>query len=67
MANLKRETPEIASGTLEKTLSQLQRPLDLWLVNFRAPVDLKAQGCEVESRKLPAVDGYEYQVYHCSS
>ena len=67
LANLKRETPEIASGTLEKTLSQLQRPLDLWLVNFRAPVDLKAQGCEVESRKLPAVDGYEYQVYHCSS
>ncbi|MEZ2322116.1 MAG: glycosyltransferase family 39 protein [Microcoleus sp.] len=67
LVNVKRETPEIASGTLEKTLSQLQRPLDLWLVNFRVPVDLKAQGCEVESRKLPAVDGYEYQVYHCSS
>ena len=67
LANLKRETPEIASETLEKTISQLDKPLDLWLVNFRAPVDLKAQGCEVESRELPAVDGYEYQVYHCSS
>ncbi len=67
LANLKRETPEIASGTLDKTISQLERPLDLWLVNFRAPVDLKAQKCELESRELPAVDGYEYQVYHCSS
>ncbi|TAG92886.1 MAG: glycosyltransferase [Oscillatoriales cyanobacterium] len=66
LANLKRETPEIASGTLDKTISQLDKPLDLWLVNFRVPVDLKAQGCEVESRELPAVDGYEYQVYHCS-
>jgi uncharacterized membrane protein len=67
LANLKRETPEIASGILEKTISQLDKPVDLWLVNFRAPVDLKARGCEVESRELPAVDGYEYQVYHCSS
>ncbi len=65
LANLKRETPEIASGILEKTISKLDKPLDLWLVNFRAPVDLKAQGCEVESRELPGVDGYEYQVYHC--
>ena len=62
----RRDAPEIAAGTLDKTLSQLERPLDLWLVNFRAPVNLEAQKCQVESRELPAVDGYEYQVYHCS-
>ncbi len=67
LANYQKETPQIAVGTLYEKLSQLDRPLDLWLVNFRAPVDLKAQKCEVESRELPAVDGYEYQVYHCSS
>ncbi|MEG4440771.1 glycosyltransferase family 39 protein [Microcoleus sp. AT9_B5] len=66
LANLKKDAPEIAAGTLDKTLSQLERPLDLWLVNFRAPVNLEAQKCQVESRDLPAVDGYEYQVYHCS-
>lgn len=66
LANQRREGPEIAAGTLDKTLSQLERPLDLWLVNFRAPVNLAAQKCQVESRELPAVDGYEYQVYHCS-
>ena len=66
LANQRRDAPEIAAGTLDKTLSQLERPLDLWLVNFRAPVNLEAQKCQVESRKLPAVDGYDYQVYHCS-
>ncbi|MEG4408291.1 glycosyltransferase family 39 protein [Microcoleus sp. MON2_D5] len=67
LANQRRDGPEIAAGTLDKTLSQLERPLDLWLVNFRVPVNLEAQKCQVESRELPAVDGYEYQVYHCSS
>jgi hypothetical protein len=66
LANQRRDGPEIAAGTLDKTLSQLERPLDLWLVNFRAPVNLAAQKCQVESGELPAVDGYEYQVYHCS-
>ena len=66
LANQRRDAPEIVAGTLDKTLSQLERPLDLWLVNFRAPVNLEAQKCQVESRELPAVDGYEYQVYHCS-
>ncbi|WP_333320596.1 glycosyltransferase family 39 protein [Microcoleus sp. D3_18a_C4] len=66
LANQRRDAPEIAAGTLDKTLSQLERPLDLWLVNFRAPVNLEAQKCQVESGDLPAVHGYEYQVYHCS-
>ncbi|MEG4960154.1 MULTISPECIES: glycosyltransferase family 39 protein [unclassified Microcoleus] len=66
LANQRRDAPEIAAGTLYKTLSQLERPLDLWLVNFRAPVNLAAQKCQLDSRDLPAVDGYEYQVYHCS-
>ena len=66
LANQRRDGPEVAAGTLDTTLSKLERPLDLWLVNFRAPVNLEAQKCQVESRELPAVDGYEYQVYHCS-
>ncbi|MEG4009875.1 glycosyltransferase family 39 protein [Microcoleus sp. Pol11C1] len=66
LANQRKDGSEIAAGTLDKTLSQLERPLDLWLVNFRTPVNLEAQNCQVESRELPAVDGYEYQVYHCS-
>ncbi len=66
LANLKKDAPEIAAKTLDKTLSQLERPLDLWLVNFRAPVNLGVQKCQLKSGDLPVVDGYEYQVYHCS-
>jgi uncharacterized membrane protein len=66
LVNQRRNAPEIVAGILDKTLSQLERPLDLWLVNFRAPVNLVGQKCQLESRQLPAVDGYEYQVYHCS-
>jgi uncharacterized membrane protein len=66
LANYRRDAPEIATATLNKTLGKLQRPLDLWLVNFRAPVNLESQKCEVKSGDLPSVDGYEYQVYHCS-
>jgi uncharacterized membrane protein len=60
------DAPEIVAGILDKTLNQLERPLDVWLVNFRAPVNLAAQKCQLESRQFPGVDGYEYQVYHCS-
>ncbi|MGL5059740.1 MAG: glycosyltransferase [Microcoleus sp.] len=59
------DAPERAIATLEKTLSQLERPLDVWLVNFRADVKLDKQKCQLESSDLPRVDGYEYQVYHC--
>ncbi|MEG3937214.1 glycosyltransferase family 39 protein [Microcoleus sp. S36b_A3] len=63
----RRDAPEIVTGILDRTLSQLERPLDLWLVNFPTPVNLAEQKCQLESRQLPAVDGYEYQIYHCSS
>lgn len=66
LAKHQREKPEIAATTLDKELDRLQFPLDLWLVNFRAPVNLASQKCQLESRELPPVDGYEYQVYHCS-
>jgi uncharacterized membrane protein len=60
------EIPEI---TLQKTLDRLQKPLDLWLVNFHTNIDLelylKAQNCVIDSRYLPSVDGYNYQLYHC--
>ncbi len=51
--------------TLQKTLSTVPRPLDLWLVNFQATIDVKSQNCSASSQSLPFVDGYDYQLYHC--
>jgi len=66
---------------LQHTLTQLARPLDLWLVNFHAPV-VGLNGCRIADSQsvlpqpgkqsytriggaFPHVDGYEYHLYHC--
>ncbi len=55
-----------ASTTLEQTLAQLPRPLDIWLVNFKATVaDLPNCYAEDSSQYQVWVDGYNYQLYHC--
>lgn len=61
------ETVCPASTTLLQTLAQLPRPLDLWLVNFKAPVEPEAPNCFAEdaSQYLTSVDGYENRLYHC--
>ena len=58
--------------TLKNTLTQLPRPLDLWIVNFpRARGELDKGGlgketqCVVDSRHRPDVNGYKYKLYHC--
>ncbi len=56
-----------ASTTLQKTLAQLPRPLDLWLVNFQAPIEQKAPNCFPEniSKYRTSVNGYTSKLYHC--
>ncbi|MGB3204976.1 MAG: glycosyltransferase family 39 protein [Crinalium sp.] len=56
-----------ASDILKQTLPQLPQPVDLWLMNFHAPVDLKAQNCLADTRSFPPVYGYDYKLYHCHS
>ncbi len=54
-----------ATTTLQKTLSALPRPLDLWLVNFHAPSEVEAQNCVTVSHPRPYTSGYSYQLYRC--
>jgi uncharacterized membrane protein len=56
-----------AHTTLRKTLAQLPRPLDVWLVNFKAPVEPEAPYCFAEdvSQYQTSVDGYQARLYHC--
>jgi uncharacterized membrane protein len=58
-----------ASTTLQQTLAQLPRPLDLWLVNFKAPVEQDLPNCFAEetSQYQTSVDGYQTQLFHCLS
>ena len=55
-----------AAITLQKTVAELSRPLDLWLVNFNATVgELPNCSAEDSVNNLISVDGYQAQVYHC--
>ena len=56
-----------ASDILKQTLNELPQPMDLWLMNFHAPVDLKAQNCFADPSSFPPVYGYDYKLYHCRS
>ncbi len=55
-----------AAIALEQTLTQLPRPLDLWLVNFKAPAD-DLPNCFAEdlAQYQTAVDGYNTKLYRC--
>ncbi|OKH25143.1 glycosyltransferase [Hydrococcus rivularis NIES-593] len=48
---------------LQKNLSQLSKPLDLWTVNFHA--NIKLNNCQTDSQFFPYINGYSYQLYHC--
>jgi uncharacterized membrane protein len=55
--------PETSTIALKQTLTQLPQPLDLWLVNFDAPV--KADNCAADLNFQASVNGYRYELYHC--
>ena len=54
-----------ASQVLGQAVDQLPRPVDVWLVNFRAPAKLERQNCQLKPTPNVHVDGYTYQVYQC--
>jgi uncharacterized membrane protein len=54
-----------AATTLQQTIERMPKPIDLWLVNFHASIELTEQNCL--SDRLPEIPvyGYEYRLYHC--
>ncbi|HIK07770.1 MAG TPA: phospholipid carrier-dependent glycosyltransferase [Trichormus sp. M33_DOE_039] len=60
-------TPTYTQGqqTLAKQLTQLPRPLDLWLVEYRAPVDLVSQNCTLDRQYGNFAGEYSYKLYRC--
>ncbi|MCC5635533.1 glycosyltransferase [Nostoc sp. CHAB 5844] len=59
------QEPNTSTSTLNNILKTLPKPFDLWLVNFHAPIAAETEKCLTETQSLPAVNGYEYKIYHC--
>lgn len=68
---LARQAPNshISVETLYKTLAQLPKPLDLWIVNFGLAKTELDRGmyptCTADSQHRPKIQGYRYKLYHC--
>ncbi len=50
---------------LEKTLNQLPKPLDLWIVNFFPSAQPEVKGCFIDTQPRPKMNGYKHRLYHC--
>jgi uncharacterized membrane protein len=53
-----------ATKLLQEIVERLSHPLDLWLINFYAPINLP-NTCDREKKFTKGVYGYSYQLYHC--
>lgn len=49
---------------LRQTVDRLSYPIDLWLINFHAPISLPST-CNADKKFMRGVYGYEYKLYHC--
>ena len=64
-------SPQGTISTLNQTLAQLSRPLNLWLLNGQhlpqkaLQTTLQQQGCPIDPQIDQAADGYRYQLYPC--
>jgi len=66
------QNPLSSAIALQQTLSQLPRPLDLWLLNFPNPDEtpgfaalLTAERCVADPQHKYRTDGYRYRLYRC--
>ena len=50
---------------LNQKLATIDRPLDLWLVNFRAKIDLETQNCFPDNKYRGTLGQYKYKLYRC--
>ncbi len=49
---------------LQETIERISAPLDLWAVNFYAPIVLPPT-CAIDKKFTAGIYGYEYRLYHC--
>lgn len=63
--DLKNDNYDRSVTKLQHDLTKIERPLDLWLVNFRAEINLESQGCLVDSDYRDNLGQYEYELYRC--
>lgn len=65
LAHKSRKAVKNPTDTLNKTLRELPKPWDLWLVNFSAEFEERSHNCLADPQGRQKVSGYRYRLYHC--
>lgn len=53
-----------STQVLQEIVERISRPIDLWAINFHAPIVLPPT-CEQDKKFTDGIYGYEYRLYHC--
>lgn len=61
------QTYSQSTQILTAQITQIPRPLDLWLVEFRTPINLAAQNCTLDQLYGNSAGEYSYKLYHCKA
>jgi len=56
-----------AVQVLQKKIATIGRPLDLWLVEFRTPINLESQQCFPDPQYGKSAGEYNYKLYRCTT
>ena len=54
-----------SAAILTQELTQIERPFDLWLINFRAEVELETHNCSADSEYQGVLGQHNYELYRC--
>ncbi|MBD2441212.1 phospholipid carrier-dependent glycosyltransferase [Nostoc sp. FACHB-110] len=62
-----RESYTYSVQILQETIAKIKHPLDLWLVEFRTPIEVNSQQCILDNQFGKAAGEYSFKLYHCAS
>ncbi|MBE9040458.1 hypothetical protein IQ235_06600, partial [Oscillatoriales cyanobacterium LEGE 11467] len=54
-----------AAIALQQGVAQLPRPVDIWAIDFHAPIELDTLGCDRDEALKQKLGDYRYKLYHC--
>ena len=63
--NLENSNYKNSVEILKQKLTEIERPLDFWAINFRPKIDLETQNCLLDSQYIGMAGQYQYKLYHC--
>jgi uncharacterized membrane protein len=57
--------PQSSAAILLQEIAKIERPFDLWLINFRTEIELETQNCVADSQYDGVLGQHNYELYRC--